>query len=102
MFPAARNVLHRPSMGSMGLAATTLNSFSRSRFLATLAILEQRDGKLNHGSLNTFTAAKKVGGTVHGFIAGANVSVAAQEAAKVEGIEQVIKVENDAYEKVRN
>jgi electron transfer flavoprotein alpha subunit len=50
--------------------------------------------------LNAFTAAKKLGGTVHGFIAGGNVSAAAQEAAKVEGVDQIIKVENEAYEKV--
>jgi electron transfer flavoprotein alpha subunit len=68
--------------------------------LSTLAILEQRDGQLNHASLNAFTAAKKLGGTVHGFIAGSDVSAAAQEAAKVEGIDQVIKVESAAYEKV--
>lgn len=69
--------------------------------MSTLAILEQRDGQLNHGSLNAFTAAKKLGGTIHGFIAGSNVSGAAQEAAKVDGVDQIIKVENEAYEKVR-
>lgn len=69
--------------------------------MSTLAILEQRDGQLNQGSLNAVTAAKKLGGTIHGFIAGSNVSGAAQEAAKVDGIDQIIKVENGAYEKVR-
>lgn len=68
--------------------------------MSTLAILEQRDGQLSQGSLNAFTAAKKLGGTVHGFVAGANVSAAAEEAAKVDGIDRIIKVENRIYEKV--
>jgi len=67
--------------------------------LSTLAVLEQRDGQLNHSSLSAFTAAKKLGGTVHGFIAGSNISGAASEAAKVDGVEKIITVENGAYDK---
>jgi len=63
-------------------------------------VLEQRDGKLNHGSLSSITAAKKLGGTVHGFVAGSNVKAVAEEAAKVDGVEKIIVVENEAYEKV--
>lgn len=91
----------RPSLGnvSRGLhsALRTPNSAS---LLSTLAILEQRDGQLNQGSLSAITAAKKLGGSVHAFIAGSDVSGAAQEAAKVAGIEKVVKVSNNAYEKV--
>ncbi|KAJ6444213.1 electron transfer flavoprotein alpha-subunit [Purpureocillium lavendulum] len=82
--------------------ASSLNRIShghRSRFLSTLAILEQRDGQLNAGSLSAFTAAKKLGGTVHGFIAGSSISAAAAQAAKVDGVEQIVAVENEAYEK---
>ena len=68
--------------------------------LSTLAVLEQRDGQLSHSSLSAFTAAKKLGGSVHGFIAGGSVSAAAQEAAKVEGVEKIITVDNAFYEKV--
>jgi electron transfer flavoprotein alpha subunit len=50
--------------------------------------------------LSAITAAKVLGGTVHGFIAGATVSGAAQDAAKVDGIEKIITVDNAAYEKV--
>jgi electron transfer flavoprotein alpha subunit len=71
------------------------------RLQSTLAILEQRNGKLVNGTLSTFAAAKALGGPVHGFVAGASVSGPAQEASKVEGVEKVITVENDAYEKVR-
>lgn len=56
---------------------------------------------MNHGSLSAFTAAKKLGGPVHGFIAGSNISGAAGEAAKVDGVQKIITVENAAYEKVR-
>ncbi|RDA87280.1 hypothetical protein CP532_1314 [Ophiocordyceps camponoti-leonardi (nom. inval.)] len=76
-----------------------LSMSSRRRLLSTLAVLEQRDGKLNHASLRTLTAAKSVGGPVHAFIAGSNVSAAAEEAAKVDGVEKVTIVENEAYEK---
>lgn len=74
---------------------------SRSRLLSTLAVLEQREGSLTTASLSAFTAAKKIDGTIHGFVAGSSVSGVASEAAKVEGVEKIIVVENEAYEKVR-
>ncbi|KAK3944796.1 electron transfer flavoprotein, alpha subunit [Diplogelasinospora grovesii] len=69
------------------------------RLLSALAILEQREGKLNHGSLSAITAAKKLGGPIHGFVAGSNIKPVAEEAAKVEGVEKIIAVDNAAYEK---
>ena len=65
-----------------------------------MAVLEQRDGKLNHGSLSAITAAKKLGGPIHAFVAGANVKAVADEAAKVDGVEKVVAVDNPAYERV--
>lgn len=70
------------------------------RLLASLAILEQRDGQLNYGSLSAVTAAKRLGGSVHVFLAGGNVKSAADEAAKVAGVDKVVAVDNAAYEKV--
>lgn len=91
----------RHGSGVIGAAPSlAFRAYTRSRLLSTLAVLEQRDGQLNHGSLSAFTAAKKLGGPVHGFIAGSNVSTAAQEAAKIEGVEKIITVDNAAYEKV--
>ena len=52
------------------------------RLLSTLAVLEQRDGKLNMSSLASVSAAQKLGGSVHGFIAGSNIKPVADEAAK--------------------
>lgn len=71
------------------------------RLLSSLAVLEQRDGKLNHGSLSAITAATKLGGSVHGFVAGGSIKPVAEEAAKVEGVEKIIAVDNAAYDKVR-
>jgi len=82
------------------LSSANYSAISRNRLLSTLAILEQRDGQLLQGSLNTLTAAKKIGGSIHGFIAGTHVSAACEEAAKVDGVDQIIKIENEIYEKV--
>lgn len=82
-------------------STTTLRSpAALRRLLSALAVLEQRDGKLNQGSLSAVTAAAKLGGPIHAFIAGSNVKAVAEEAAKVEGVEKIIAVENGAYDKV--
>ena len=72
-----------------------------SRLLSTLAVLEQRDGKLQNSSLSAIAAAQKLGGSVTAFLAGSGVKgTSAAEAAKIKGLDKVIAVENDAYEKV--
>lgn len=101
MLPITRRALAKNASGLVGRApALTLSAYARQRLLSTLAILEQREGQLNHSSLSAFTAAKKLGGTVHGFVAGSNIKSVAEEAAKVDGVEKIITVENSAYEKV--
>jgi len=73
-----------------------------ARLLSTLAVLEQRNGKLETSSLSAIAAAQKLGGSVTGFLAGSGVKgTSAAEAAKIKGIEKVLAVENDAYEKVQ-
>ena len=71
-----------------------------SRLLSTLAVLEQREGKLNNASLGAVTAAQKLGGSITGFIAGSGVKAVADEAAKVDGLEKILMVENGDYDKV--
>src|ERR1700712_5580071 len=78
---------------------TPSQSLALARLLSTLAILEQKDGKLNTGSLGAVTAGGKLGGSVHGFVAGKDAKNIAQSAAKIQGLEKVIAVENDAYER---
>ena len=80
------------------------NSLSHAhlrRLLSSLAVLEQRDGKLNPSSLSAITAAQKLGGSVTAFVAGGNIKAVAEEAAKVKGTEKVLMVDNAAYDKVR-
>lgn len=71
-----------------------------ARLLSSLALLEQRDGKLQNASLSAVTAAQKLGGSITGFIAGSGVKSVAEAAAKVKGLDKIIMVENGAYDKV--
>lgn len=71
-----------------------------SRFLSSLAVLEQKDGKLLAGSLGAVTAAQKLGGSITGFLAGSNIRSAAESASRAQGVEKVIAVDNVAYDKV--
>ncbi|KAK5944347.1 Electron transfer flavoprotein alpha-subunit [Knufia obscura] len=92
MLPIARNT-----------ALRAVRSHSRLPFLqrlaSTLAILEQKEGALNSASLGAVTAGQKIGGSIHGFVAGKNVKGVAEQAAKVNGMEKVIMVDNEAYER---
>lgn len=78
---------------------TQTRSSFLNRLASTLAILEQREGGLNSGSLGAVTAGTKIGGPIHGFIAGKNVKAIAEAAAKTKGLEKIIMVENEAYER---
>ena len=68
--------------------------------LSTLAVLEQKGGRLNPSSLCAISAAQKLGGPVHAFVAGANVKGVTQEAARVNGVDKILAVENAVYERV--
>ncbi|KAF9881397.1 electron transfer flavoprotein subunit alpha [Colletotrichum karsti] len=97
LFLARRAVARGAAVSTCGFSG--LRSRSTRSLLSTLALLEQREGQLNHGSLSAITAAKKLGGPVHGFVAGSNIKAVAEEAAKVDGVEKIIAVDNAAYEK---
>ncbi|CAH0050043.1 unnamed protein product [Clonostachys solani] len=97
MLPTGRCVLAQGRL--IGRTVSISRAYTRSRLLSTLAVLEQKDGQLSHGSLSAFTAAKQLGGTVHGFIAGNNINAAAQDAARVEGVEKILVVDSAAYDK---
>lgn len=77
--------------------SSPLPSSILARLASTLAILEQREGRLNTSSLGAITAAQKIGGSIHGLVAGPK-SVA-EAAAKVNGLEKVLMVDNSAYDK---
>ncbi|KAJ9376451.1 hypothetical protein DTO063F5_8786 [Paecilomyces variotii] len=102
MFPIARQSVLRAARSqlypSRALSQSQLSALQR--LLSTLAVLEQREGKLQPSSLAAIAAAQKLGGSVTGFVAGNAIKgSAAAEAAKVNGLEKVIAVENAAYEK---
>ncbi|RJE27185.1 Electron transfer flavoprotein [Aspergillus sclerotialis] len=102
MFPIARNSVLRAARSQI-FPSRALNQPTASalaRLLSTLAVLEQRNGKLQNSSLAAIAAAQKLGGSVTGFVAGSGVKAsAAAEAAKIKGLEKVVAVDNDAYEK---
>ncbi|KAI9372921.1 ribosomal protein L1p/L10e family-domain-containing protein [Aspergillus egyptiacus] len=76
------------------------SSSALARLLSTLAVLEQRDGKLASSSASAISAALKLGGPVTAFVAGAGVkATSAAEAAQYKGVEKVVAVESEAYEK---
>ncbi|KAI4283317.1 MAG: hypothetical protein L6R35_005207 [Caloplaca aegaea] len=77
----------------------TILGASTIRSLSSLAVLEQRNGKLEHSSLSAVTAAQRIGGPVIGFVAGSEIKAVAEEASRVKGLDKVIMVENGAYDK---
>ena len=91
----SRSVLRRS-----GLLSSQQSAFAR--LLSSLAVLEQRDGKLENASLGAVTAAKKLGGSITGFVAGSGIKAVAEEAAKVKGLDRIIMVENASYDKVQH
>jgi electron transfer flavoprotein alpha subunit len=95
----AFTALARPTLRNATTPAFARSPAALRRLLSALAILEQRDGQLNTGSLSAVTAAQKLGGSVHGFLAGSNIKSVAEEAAKIEGVEKIVAVENGAYDK---
>ncbi|KAB8337325.1 hypothetical protein FH972_021625 [Carpinus fangiana] len=103
MFNAARTSTLRQARSCLrqaGPIAPAQQAAFLRRLLSSLAVLEQRDGKLNPASLSAISAAQKLGGSVTGFVAGKNIKAVADEIAKIKGLEKVVFVDNEAYEKM--
>ena len=58
--------------------------------MTTLIIADHDGGSLQAATLNTVTAARKIGGDVHVLVAGSNAGGAAQAAAKIAGVAKVL------------
>ena len=102
MFPVARQSVLRTARTRLRQATAVPQYYSSSvfaRLASTLAILEQKDGKIVPQSLAAITAGTKIGGSITAFIAGSGVKSAADEAAKSKGVEKVVYVENGAYDR---
>jgi electron transfer flavoprotein alpha subunit len=64
--------------------------------MTTLVIAEHDNATLKGATLNTITAAAKVGGDVHVLVAGSNAGAVAQAAAQVAGVAKVLHADSPA------
>ena len=65
--------------------------------MATLIIAEHDSASIKGATLNTVTAAVKIGGDVHVLVAGQGCQAAADAAAKIVGVSKVLLADNAAY-----
>lgn len=65
--------------------------------MSVLVIAEHDNASLKAPTLNTVTAATKLGGDIHVLVAGSNADAAAAAAAKIAGVAKVIHVEGAQY-----
>ncbi|KAK4697360.1 electron transfer flavoprotein alpha subunit, partial [Lecanoromycetidae sp. Uapishka_2] len=84
MLFAVRNSAHRLAQYQSRYPSILIRQqqLAFARLLTSLAVLEQREGKLQNASLSAVTAAQKLGGSITGFIAGSGAKSVAEEAAK--------------------
>jgi electron transfer flavoprotein alpha subunit len=66
--------------------------------MAVLVLAEHDNATLKPATLNTVSAAAKLGDEVHVLVAGANCGGAAQAAAKIAGVSKVLVADAPAYE----
>lgn len=71
--------------------------FLLNRFQSTLVIAEHDNQKLGPITLNTITAAKKIGGDVTCLVAGSQCAKVAEEVSKIPGINKVLLADSDAF-----
>lgn len=102
MLHSTRGSILRQSQNYLRHSRSQRSPFSTTlaRSLNSLAILEQREGKLRNASFSAITAAQKLGGAITGFIAGSNVKSVVEEAAKLKALDKIIMIENATYDKV--
>ncbi|XP_012689076.2 electron transfer flavoprotein subunit alpha, mitochondrial [Clupea harengus] len=67
------------------------------RFQSTLVVAEHNNDTLIPITLNTITAATKLGGEVTCLIAGTNCAKVAEQLSKVKGVHKILVAQNDAF-----
>ncbi|XP_009984970.1 PREDICTED: electron transfer flavoprotein subunit alpha, mitochondrial, partial [Tauraco erythrolophus] len=67
------------------------------RFQSTLVIAEHNNETLTPITLNTISAAKRLGGEVSCLVAGTSCDKVAQELSKVQGVAKVLVAQHDVY-----
>ncbi|MBI4987874.1 MAG: electron transfer flavoprotein subunit alpha/FixB family protein [Rhodocyclales bacterium] len=65
--------------------------------MAILVIAEHDNASLKAATLNTLTAAKKIGGEIHVLVAGSGCAAAAQAAAQLDGVAKVRVADGAPY-----
>ena len=65
--------------------------------MSVLVIAEHDNASIKSGTLNTITAATKLGGDVHVLVAGSGCAAAAQAAAKIAGVAKVLVADAAQY-----
>ncbi|MDF3030173.1 MAG: etfA [Moraxellaceae bacterium] len=65
--------------------------------MSILVYAEHDNASIKGATLNTVTAAKKIGGDIHVLVAGQNCQAAAEAAAKIDGVAKVLVADNAAY-----
>ncbi len=65
--------------------------------MAILVIAEQERGALSAVTLNTISAARKIGGDIVVLVAGQNVGAIVEAVAKIEGVSKVLSADDTAY-----
>ena len=65
--------------------------------MSILVIAEHDNASIKSGTLNTITAAGKLGGDVHVLVAGSGCAAAAQAAAKIAGVAKVLVADAAQY-----
>ena len=55
---------------------------------------------LQSSSLSAVTAAQQLGGSVTGVVAGSDIATVAEKAARIKGVDKIIKIDNGAYDRV--
>ncbi|TXH68267.1 MAG: electron transfer flavoprotein subunit alpha/FixB family protein [Thiothrix sp.] len=65
--------------------------------MSNLVIAEHDNQNLKASTLNTITAASKIGGDIHVLVVGSNCQAVAQAAAAVAGVTKVHVADNEAY-----
>jgi len=66
--------------------------------MTTLLLVEHADSQIKDGTLKALTAAKQLGGPIHGLVLGAGSRGAADAAAKLDGIDKVLNAEEAVYD----
>ena len=65
--------------------------------MAILVVAEHDNSALKGSTLNTVSAAQKIGGAIHVLVAGSGCGAVAEAAAKIAGVEKVIAVDAPIY-----